>query len=189
MNITCPACNGGVPPQAIGVDGLARCPACSQTLEATIFPAALREEKKGALPEKALDAGDATCFFHHDNVAAAACDACGAYVCTLCHIPVGTMHYCPPCFSKRRRSSVLLPAATLHDQIALLASLVGILTCWLGWLFSPALFVYSIWSWNKLRTPYRRSRRWLMVAMLLALVSLGTAIFVLLAMVSGAGRA
>ncbi len=79
-----------------------RCAHCGTVSALEIFPTFGRGLEAGRTGARST-ADEATCFFHTDKRAEAACDECGRYVCALCEIRVGKRHLCPGCFSGTAR--------------------------------------------------------------------------------------
>ena len=172
--IACPACARYLPPASIAADGTAQCPSCATMMDIVLYPALLRPTVRGAMPERLLGAGDAACYYHHGNVAAAACAECGAYVCALCDIGVGLAHYCPSCFNNKHVPASKHRGILLHDHTAFILAVIGVVAVPLmfaGILYGPAIIAYSLYQWNRVHTPYPRSRWRFVAAIMLASVA------------------
>jgi len=185
--VTCPRCRLPIAPVAIGDNGATECTVCHERMEVTLFPAAVRPQEKGMQPEKVLTAGEATCYLHQDHIAVAACEACGAYVCALCDIPIAGKHYCGTCFTARRHSGVLVHETVLHDQGALGGSFIYLfMSCFISimpfktlvFFIIPMVLVgavvcaFCVWNWNKVHTPYPRSHARFVAAIVFAAIGI-----------------
>jgi hypothetical protein len=118
---------------------------------------------------------EASCFYHADNRAVVACDACGRFLCSVCDVDLDDLHLCPTCLRQGRRKgsiAALENERMLYDGIALRLAIYPIFFVWPTLLTAPAVIWVVLWYW---RTPGSlvRSMRWCgIVAILLALLQI-----------------
>lgn len=146
-SVDCPHCNA--PLQLEPPADRVECPRCRRALTARIFPRFTRPEP--ALPQapstRALE-GEATCFFHPEKTAAAACERCGRFICSLCDIPLGTRHLCPSCLSRGLEGSLpeLVRSRVCWGHISLLLGLIpilGFIFMWPAFPFTGAAAIFT----------------------------------------------
>jgi hypothetical protein len=162
----CPKCK--VPLAGIGDEGAGVCDSCATALQFVLFPAR-RRTKPVARAARSID-GDATCFFHAQNQAAAVCEDCGRYVCVVCEIPGdGGRRLCPPCVSAGRKKTVTkVDEVVTYDSIALSLALLPVLMWPFTLVTAPAALCIAIFAWKKPRSLVRPGSARLVVAMILA---------------------
>ncbi len=159
--VVCPKCSKTVSIE-YGDERLVEsyCPSCSCKFEMLPAPAAGKALKEGRSPDKVERDDESSCFFHPDKKAVSHCSTCGAFLCSLCEIAAENKLLCPNCFnSAKKEISSFSSEAFLYDELFLLLSLIGILTCHFGLILSPIAIIGSIYFWNRIKTPYPR-RRW-----------------------------
>jgi len=184
--IKCPKCKSVLPEPLLSHGDLVRCPYCNNLPEflVNIFPAYYKETTKETGPEFISTSEDSSCFFHKDKIATSVCNECGAYLCSLCTIKIEETNYCSSCFrTKRNHIKSIKRDTLLKDSMALLASLISILTCYLGIIAGPIIIIFCIINWNKIETPYKRSKWRFVAAIVLSsisfLVTVGTIISII----------
>jgi hypothetical protein len=104
----CPRCWTPLPGDVLD-KGKVYCGTCTLEFEAEVFdpPVSVRP----SLP--AQDAGVAAqCARHSRNAAAAACERCGAFMCTLCRVESDGLVLCAGCFDRLRADGALPSART-----------------------------------------------------------------------------
>jgi len=104
----CPRCWTELPDSVLQ-PGDVYCGSCGLAFEAELFapPVAAR----AALPPP--EAGTAAqCAKHARNAAAAACERCGAFMCTLCRVESDGLVLCAGCFDRLRADGSLASAST-----------------------------------------------------------------------------
>lgn len=162
----CPKCK--VPLSGIGGGGEGVCGACATTLQVVLFPAR-RRAKPVARAVRSLD-GDATCFFHVQNQAAAVCDSCGRYVCAVCEVPGEEgRRLCPPCVSSGRKKVVeKADEVVTYDTIASSLTIMPLLFWPFTVITAPAALCLAIYGWKKPRSLVRPGSARLVVAIIIA---------------------
>ncbi|MCL1920329.1 MAG: hypothetical protein FWG50_04505 [Kiritimatiellaeota bacterium] len=112
---------------------LALCPRCGRRGLALVFPAARRGAGGGGAGVAAA-AGDAVCFHHPAKRAEVACEACGRFLCELCHVDLDGRALCAACLAQMHThsdktrgagnaTSAHVPSRIRYDQIALWCAL------------------------------------------------------------------
>ncbi|HSI09970.1 MAG: hypothetical protein ACAH89_09770 [Rariglobus sp.] len=167
----CPKCKA--PLSGIGDEGAGVCGACATALEFVLFPAR-RRAKPVARAARSLD-GEATCFFHAQNQAAAVCDSCGRYVCAVCELPGDEgRRLCPPCVSAgRKKTMTKADEVVTYDSIAMTLALLPVLMWPLTLVTAPAALCMAIYGWKKPRSLVRPGSWRLVAAMIIATLEIG----------------
>jgi hypothetical protein len=170
----CPKCKA--PLLGLGESGDAgegACERCATPLEFTVFPAR-RRGRRVARAALSVD-GDATCYFHPVNHAAAVCDGCGRYVCAVCEVPGEEGRVlCPPCVSSSRKKTVQkADEIVVYDQLAITAALLPFLMWPVTLLTAPATLGLVVVGWRKPRSLLRPGRWRFLVAGIVALLQIG----------------
>ncbi|MET0262206.1 MAG: hypothetical protein ABW223_04865 [Rariglobus sp.] len=162
-----------MPLTGIGESGEGACDRCATPLQFMLFPARHRA-KPVARAVRSLE-GDATCFFHAENQAAAVCDGCGRYVCAVCEIPSeDSRRLCPPCVSSGRKKVVQkADEIVVYDSMALALALLPLLVWPFSFVTAPAVLVLAIYGWKKPRSLVRRGTGRLIAAIIIASLQIG----------------
>jgi len=104
----CPRCWTELPPSVLAA-GDVYCGTCGLEFEAEMFSPPV--QARAVLP--APEAGTAAqCAKHARNAAAAACERCGAFMCTLCRVESDGLVLCAGCFDRLRADGSLASART-----------------------------------------------------------------------------
>ena len=166
----CPKCKE--PLAGIVETGAGHCGACATLLDFSLFPARLRP-KPVARAVRSME-GDATCFFHAQNQAAAICDGCGRYVCTVCVLPGDKgQQVCPPCLSSGRKKSVTkADEIVVYDSLAMTLALVPMLMWPFTVVTAPSVLIVAIYGWRKPRSLIRPGNSRLILAMVIAVLQI-----------------
>lgn len=113
---------------------LEHCPQCRIPLRISVFPAATQSETSPATGTPASP-GEAVCFNHESRRAVVPCDRCGRFLCALCDLFIGDVHYCPACLEyglQKGRSNILeLSQDPSTHRVAAGSSVTGRTRCWL----------------------------------------------------------
>ena len=167
----CPKCKE--PLTGIGDAGEGACGKCATALQFVFFPAR-RRAKPVARAVRSVE-GDATCFFHAQNQAAAVCDGCGRYVCAVCEVPgEKDARLCPPCVSAGRKKVVAKADEVItYDAMATSLALLPILMWPVTLITAPAALVLAIYGWKKPRSLIRPGAGRLVAAIILATLEIG----------------
>jgi len=153
-----------------------QCSGCGATLGVDVFPALFRG--KGAVKNgEALSfAGEASCFYHPHKKAAALCNACGRFLCTLCETELAGRCLCPPCIEKGRQNEEieqLVTQRTLHDILALSLAILPILFFPITVVTAPCAVYISIRNWKKPGSILPRSKIRFVFAIIISLAQIG----------------
>ncbi len=162
----CPKCKA--PLTGISDVGEGACNACATVLQFVLFPARHRV-KPVARAVRSLD-GEATCFFHAQNQAAAVCDDCGRYLCVVCEVSGDDgRKLCPPCVSAVRKKVVAkADEIVTYDSIASTLALLPILMWPITVVTAPTALFMAIFGWRKPRSLVRPGSGRLVMAILIA---------------------
>jgi hypothetical protein len=179
-SLTCPACGAALGPYGLDAAQEAVCPGCRAGLRGQVFRAWWTPPKEEPRFDRALE-GEAVCFFHPQNRALLACDACGRFVCSICDLPVGSRHLCPVCLSKglgKEKLPEIVPRRFLWSRAALFFGVVPFLLAFMLW---PVLFIsggtaviLALVGWKRPGSLVRGRSRWAaIVGLVLGLLQLG----------------
>ena len=170
LDVRCEKCSARLAVNELDI--FSRCPRCRTIQKVVLFAALEKEYEKGVEAEAVLE-DNAACLNHPDKAAAALCDSCGAYICNLCEIAVEEQHLCPGCFNNNfSKIATLNKRTVLHDSCALNIAVLSILVWPISIFTAPFTIGWSLFYWNKVKTPYRRSKWRFVVACLLASIQL-----------------
>jgi hypothetical protein len=170
----CPVCHAPLSGETSSEQEFISCGYCSCEVTATKFPANLRVSSD--TPAEPVRNEDSPCFFHAENRAAAVCDSCGRFLCTVCKVQTGSEVWCPDCIAKNRNETSapqFFDQTVLFDNTAFLLAFLSLLTGFylvgglLVALVSTGLIIYG---WARQRTIVKRSRLRFVFAGLLAAV-------------------
>ena len=189
----CPECHGALPADTWNLNYPTICPNCRAVLAAFAFPAQVREHP-AAVPEPAVEGGEATCYFHARNKAVAPCDQCGRFLCALCHVDISGQNWCPSCIELHRRRGRLAYLDTrrmLYDNLALVLALspIVLLPFWpIAIVTAPATLFVVFFYWRKLASLVPRTKARFIVAGVLAGIELVALVFVVMAVIANLRR-
>ena len=166
----CPKCK--VPLEGIEEAGEGVCGGCATVFQYTLFPARQRP-KPVARAARSIE-GDATCYFHAQNQAAAICDDCGRYLCVVCEIPSEDQRrLCPPCVATRRKKvPQKADEVIVYDSIALSIALIPVLIWPFTLVTAPAVLGVVIYGWKKPRSLVRPGSGRFIWAIIIALIEI-----------------
>ena len=163
IRLNCPRCSEPIPATSAGNAQMLRCPACSATVEAVLFPAMLIEPPARTKIQIARGS-EAGCYFHARYRAVTPCAGCGRFLCELCSVNVGARFLCAECISnlrKQRSESGLVHHAALFDNTALflvIGPTISLFFSIFTLLSAPAALFLSFYYWSRQWTLLRRSR-------------------------------
>ncbi|AHF93215.1 B-box zinc finger [Opitutaceae bacterium TAV1] len=166
------------------------CPVCSRSGVLIPFPS-LRRRPRVAQARAVVEQGEASCFYHDTNQAAAVCDDCGRFLCPVCAVEFSGDTLCPRCIEERNTSGAALASSRVcYDTLALMVAALPLLMWFLTCLTAPAALGVIIYGWNKpgslLRGRGWWSRRWrFLLAGVLATGEITGWIILLVSLVSG----
>ena len=175
--LRCDKCQTPLPGAAVNTLTPIACPACGTSLIVQVFPAFLRPVARGRVSETLGSAEDAGCFYHPRKKAVVPCGDCGRFLRALGDLERAGRHVGPTCRELARQAGRSLRAGnqrTLHDQVALTLAVVGpVIFGWGSLVTAPIALFLVIRYWNEpARSPVPRSRAWMIVAGLLALLQI-----------------
>ena len=184
--LVCDKCQTPLPGAVVNTGEPVACPGCHAPLLAQVFPVAFRPAAAGQAAENVVSDEDASCFYHPAKKAVVPCGRCGRFLCALCDLDLGgNRHFCPGCVEAARRGdgkgpqAIPLPAQRRlnHDQLAAFIAvvpLVFVVTVYFTLLTAPVALFLAIRYWNEPRRgPVPRSRVWVVIATLFALLEIG----------------
>jgi hypothetical protein len=128
--LACGRCRTTLPWQTFNTPSLTLCPSCGAGLYAAVFPAYTRGREQSAGGSRLLGEDEAGCFYHPAKRAVMACEACGRFLCSLCHFDLAGQHLCPACVEagrKRGKLETIARQRTLYDEAALAMAVLPLL--------------------------------------------------------------
>jgi hypothetical protein len=170
----CPRCKTPLAGIDLGLDsGAGACGSCATALEFTLFPAS-RRTREVRRARESLE-GDACCYFHPANHAAAICENCGRYVCSVCEVPSEDQRtLCPPCVSAgRKKVRHKADEIVVYDQLSLSAAVLPLIMWPVTLVTAPIALGLIVYGWGKPRSLVRRNRWRFFVAGFFALLQIG----------------
>lgn len=180
----CAKCHAPIPFAVLAECRVYQCSNCNTQQYTVLYPAIFHEAEKGENAEMLVVDEHATCFFHAKKVANVACDECGIFLCALCDLEVDNKHYCPKCFKNSKEKIGTLQGRTfLFDDFMLALAIVPIIFLYFTVLTAPATIIGSIYFWNKVKTPYPRSKWRFILAIIIATIEIIGWIALLIALV------
>ncbi|HEX9604366.1 MAG TPA: zinc finger domain-containing protein [Myxococcales bacterium] len=139
----CPRCWEPLP-RIVLKEGAVYCGNCALEFQAALFDP---PESPRAAPRD-LDGGtSAQCARHARNAAVAACERCGAFICSLCRVESDGKVLCAACFDRLRAEGALESARTTFRSwrtLGLYLSVGGIFVWPLGIVIGPAALVAAV---------------------------------------------
>ena len=140
----CPRCWTPLP-RAVLDGGAAYCGSCALSFTAAIFEPP--ERPQAVVRAVDLSTSDSRCARHARNVAVAACERCGAFMCALCRIDSDGKVLCSGCFERLRGEGELASASTSFRSWRTMGThlaLLGLLLSPLGVVIGPATVVAAV---------------------------------------------
>lgn len=145
----CALCGTPVSPDRWNA-GKGTCMGCLAPLTALVFPAASSPPR--AVAALAAVEGEASCFYHARRRAETACDQCGRFVCSLCHIDLSGQVWCPLCLESQREQGTLTALQTRRVRYDILVFWLAMLPALVFAPFtiftSPAAIFVGLWKWK-----------------------------------------
>jgi len=186
-SVLCPGCRLPLPVTLPGTAQFIPCPACERSLQVEVFPALARPAAPARAGEAVLEAGVSSCFYHDQKKAEVACEACGRFLCALCHIDFNGRRLCPSCLQSGQTRGIiptLEAQRVVWDTAALtlcIAPVVLVVSWPLTFLTAPTALGLAIYSFFRPGSLVRRSRLRACLAMLASLVQIAVWVAALLA--------
>lgn len=165
--LKCPACKAVLPWHIYNTAGAAHCPSCQAEIYAAAFPALYRPVAAPATVTAPAGDGESACFHHPAKKAEAACDMCGRFMCSLCHIQLGAHHICPSCVETGRKKQKLESVSNQrkrHDDRAYALAVYPLIFFPVTIITAPIALTLAIWKWNAPVSILGRSRVKMVVA-------------------------
>ena len=177
LAITCPRCGSELPAAILESNGI-NCSVCETHAQAVIFPAMFRRVE--AAGDEIVVAGESTCYFHGDRVAAVACVRCGRFLCQLCRINWDGEDVCPACLEASNDLKTAKPVSSCYrsDSLALAISVLPMVTVFLTILTAPIALGIAIFTFRKRCSIAPRSKARFVAAIVISLAQImGWAVF------------
>lgn len=152
-----------------------QCGNCGAKLEIEVFPALFRGAEAVMRGEELSAADEASCFYHPQKTAAALCNACGRFLCTLCETELAGRCLCPSCIDKGRHNEEieqLVTRRTLHDSLALSMAILPMLFFFVTVVTAPIAIYIAIHNWKRPGSILPRSRFRFVLAIVIALAQI-----------------
>ncbi len=186
---TCTSCGRLLP--VLSGTGLRtiRCAGCDAYLQVEVFPAFFRGIANTGIGETLGSEGEARCFYHETKRAAAVCEECGRFLCSLCELRIGGRIVCPSCVERGRADGsmeALITRRTLFDGIALSLSLLPLLIFFVTPVTAPMAIYIAVRYWKKPGSILPRTRFRFVLAILFASLQVAGWGFLLLEVVTRA---
>ncbi len=182
---SCPACGAALELLRV-VSGMQACPSCNAAFEATRF----QPPERSARVRQLAEAGDGTaCAAHPANQAAANCERCGVFMCSLCRIDADEQALCPACFDRLSSEGALASTRTSfrdYGRQAWTVALAGLPLLALGAAIGPAAIYFGVRSLRQLREMGESTgRARALFAILAGTAETGFGVFMVWAIVNG----
>jgi hypothetical protein len=174
-SVLCPGCRLPLPVTLPGTAQFIPCPACERSLLVEVFPALARPAAPARAGEAVLEAGVSSCFYHDQKKAEVACEACGRFLCALCHIDFNGRRLCPSCLQSGQTRGIiptLEAQRVVWDTAALMLCVAPVVFFPLTFLTAPTALGLAIYSFFRPGSLVRRSRSRAYLAMLASLVQI-----------------
>lgn len=171
---SCPQCRKPLTAE-LRATGPTRCNGCSAEVEFTFFPAMAAAPAAAEKAAPVLGSEEASCFYHLKNQAVIACDACGRFLCSLCHLELAGQHLCPSCLESGSRKGKLADIEnqrTLFDSVALSLAALPLLLWPATVITAPAAIFVAISRWKAPGSLTRRTKIRFVLAILLGLAQI-----------------
>ncbi|MFP4541537.1 MAG: hypothetical protein ACLFR7_07900 [Opitutales bacterium] len=132
--LPCAACGASLRLGQYTDDGRLDCSSCGRRHEVALAPALLRAASETERVGELAQDDEATCFYHPERRAVAACEASGRYLCELCRVEVNGHVYSMEAFQTLRaggQDARFLVEETRYDRGALMLALLPLLSVFL----------------------------------------------------------
>lgn len=173
-SLHCHRCNTLLPGDATTLPSITECPLCAAPVTIQVFPAYTKPPSTSSVVPSAVQSGEASCFVHTQKRAVIPCDRCGRFLCALCDFPIGNQHLCPGCVedaSAKKELGELENHRVRWDVVVWYLLVVPVVFCgWIIPLTAPTAFVLAILKRQSPPSLVARSRLWLKLGMILAML-------------------
>jgi hypothetical protein len=172
--VACTKCAWPVPAHFLNLDHPVDCPMCGSALQVRVFPA-LFHRTAPVYAEMLRTETEASCFYHPENRALVACDACGRFICGLCRMEISRQSVCPGCVESGIRTGKLIALEsrrTMYDTVALALATIPTFLIWPTILTAPAAIFVAVRHWRTSRSLAPRTKIRFILAILLALLQI-----------------
>ena len=170
LELVCGACRATMRFRPTDLGTTVSCTSCGNVSQVLTFPALVRRAA-GSAGAAAMEAGEATCFFHTSKKAAVPCDGCGRFLCALCDINFSDGHFCSLCIETGTEQAVagkMVSRRYLYDSMALLLILSTLLFWPFTLITAPMALFIAIRFYGKAGGPIPRSNWRFLVAILMS---------------------
>ncbi len=169
--INCANCRQPLPDDMLN-RSMSRCRYCGKSVQLNVFPALFRENEQVDVNQLTAEEGESSCFYHEDKKAVTHCEACGRFVCELCHVDLNTKSLCPSCVQSSLKSNKIAELENrrpLHHRMALMFAIIGKPTFML---FIPSIVavIYAVLAFRQKPPAYSQSRAGPLTAAVVAIV-------------------
>lgn len=174
--VSCPGCGTPFGAERFLAHDTFACSSCGAVLELELFPALCRPSGTVRTGDALTADGEASCFYHPQKKAAALCEACGRYLCTLCETELSGKCLCPSCIDKGRQNEEIETLVThrpLHDSIALSLSILPLLFFPATVITAPLALYLAVRNWRRPGSILPRTRVRFVFAGLLSVLQIG----------------
>lgn len=168
---SCTKCKELLPLTIFNTPEFTECPSCNTGTFAVAFPALLKGMESGKSGEALLLDGDASCFYHPLKKAAVACSHCGRFLCLLCDIDFGGLHFCSSCLEagkSKGKMKNLENHRMLYDDLAVSLAIVPLILFYFTIITAPIALFIAIRYWNAPSSVIPRTKVRLVVAVFFA---------------------
>ena len=172
--ITCTACKSTLDLAQLRPGGRVACRRCLNPIDAAFYPAFSVPLMSGH-GEAIEEGADSACFFHAGKKAAAACGACGRFLCGLCAIDFAEETRCASCLEsgkKKGKLSELDEQRTMYDSMVLMIPVASIIMWPVLFFTAPLTLFLTVWYWKKPGSLFRTNRWRFVLAAFTALCEL-----------------
>jgi hypothetical protein len=173
--VHCPACKTALPWQMFNAQDRSACPVCGVETMAIVFPALYRPPEKQQAPDSTMIDGEAACFHHPDRKATVACESCGRFLCSLCHVRFGAQNLCPACIeigAKKNRFQTTANRRVRYDDQAVALALLPLLVFPVTIVTAPIALTIAIWKWKAPMSIFGTSKAKLAFAAILSVLEI-----------------
>jgi len=168
----CVSCREPLPTESLRALDFFPCAVCATPQRVELFPA-LERPVSGPQPgEPVVVAGEATCYFHDDKRAAAACESCGLFVCRLCEIPVDGKSRCPKCVETGATTGKLPGLVAFRNRYSYSALWLVTVGLFMFFITAPLALYIGYKYRNEPKSLVRKDRGAMTLAMTLAVLEL-----------------
>lgn len=153
MALTCPRCEQDTLDLQESSGRIAcRCHPTKARYHYYRFPGYAAAENAHPIAPPVVGENETCCYNHPGKAAAAACDECGIFACSLCLVENGPQQICLSCFSREVETGDALndhSQRVLYDTIALSLAILPVLIFYFTFITAPAAIFIVVYYWKK----------------------------------------